>query len=58
MSCITNVGSAITIGRIFDALAPVVRQHPEHPEWFRWVERDVTLADIERLERLEEHDAA
>jgi len=31
-------------------LTPIVRQHPE---WFRWVERDVTLADLDRLERLE-----
>jgi hypothetical protein len=47
----SGFGSAVRIGQIFDALAPVVRLHPE---WFVWVERPVSLADIERIERLED----
>ena len=46
----SGYGSAVRIGQVFDVLTPIVRQHPE---WFRWVERDVTLADLDRLERLE-----
>jgi hypothetical protein len=30
----------------------------EHPNWFRTIERDVTLADIERAAKLEELDAS
>ena len=37
-------------GQIVDALHPIVR---EHPSWFRWPARDVSLGDIERMERLE-----
>ena len=47
----SGFGTAITIGRIYDALGPAVRQHPER---FRWVERDVLPEDLERLERIEE----
>jgi hypothetical protein len=37
-------------GQIVDALHSIVK---EHPSWFRWPARDVSIADIERLERLE-----
>jgi hypothetical protein len=37
-------------GRVYDVLDPRVR---EHPGWFRLIERDVTPADIERLEKLQ-----
>jgi hypothetical protein len=37
-------------GQLLDALHPIVRQHPD---WFRWPERDVTREDVERLEKLE-----
>lgn len=37
-------------GQLLDALHPIVRQHPD---WFRWPERDVLLEDIERMEWLE-----
>lgn len=50
----SGFGTAIRIGQVFDALSPVVRQHPD---WFRWVARDVRLDDLERLERLEREDA-
>lgn len=43
-------GYAIRRGQIFDALQPVVR---EHPEWFVWVKRPVMHEDLDRLERLE-----
>ena len=51
----SGFGSAIRQGQIFDALQPVVR---EHPEWFVWVKRPVMREDLDRLARLEEHDAA
>jgi hypothetical protein len=37
-------------GQILDVLDEHVRRHPE---WFRWIERDVTPGDITRMERHE-----
>ena len=51
----SGFGSAIRRGQIFDALNPIVIQHPE---WFVWVKRPVMLEDLDRLERLERPDAA
>lgn len=51
----SGFGSAITIGRIDDALDPRVRNHPE---WFSWVERIVRPEDLDRLERAEQADQA
>jgi hypothetical protein len=44
----SGFGTAITIGKIYDALSPAVRQHPE---WFRYIERDVLPEDLDRLDR-------
>jgi hypothetical protein len=41
-------------GQILDVLNPLVRQHPE---WFEWPRRDVSLADIERIEKHERLEA-
>jgi hypothetical protein len=46
-------GGSIVKGQIVDALHPVVA---EHPEWFEWPQRHVTLEDVERFSRLEEVD--
>lgn len=48
-------GTGIKKGRVYDIADPVVRRSPQ---LFEFPRRDVTLADIERLERLEEHDSA
>ena len=44
-------GGGLVRGRAYDALDPVVRQHPER---FEWPRRDVTIEDLERLERSED----
>lgn len=44
------VRSLLRRGQILDVLSEVVRKNPS---WFRWPERDVTLEDVERLEKLE-----
>jgi hypothetical protein len=38
--------SQLRTGQILDVLDEQVRRHPE---WFRWIERDVTPEDIERM---------
>jgi hypothetical protein len=48
-------GTGIKKGRVYDALDPVVRQNPQ---LFEFPRRDVTLADIERIARIEGGDAA
>ena len=47
----SGFGTAIMIGKIYDALSPHVR---ENPSFYRWVERDVLPEDLERLECIEE----
>lgn len=42
--------SVIRRGQMVDVLSPYVRQNPGA---FRWIEREVTAADVERLEKLE-----
>jgi hypothetical protein len=44
------VRSQLRIGQILDVLSEHVRRNPG---WFRWIERDVSPEDIERMERLE-----
>jgi hypothetical protein len=46
----SGFGHALRIGQVLDVFSPVVRANPS---WFVWVEREVSPADIERLERLE-----
>jgi hypothetical protein len=46
--------STLTQGQILDVLHPLVRQHPE---WFEWPRRDVSLADVERIEKHERLEA-
>jgi hypothetical protein len=40
-------------GQILDVLDDHVRQHPE---WFTWIERDGTIEDVRRLERLDQEE--
>ena len=42
--------STLRAGQVCDILSDVVRKNPS---WFRWPGRDVTLDDVERMERLE-----
>lgn len=42
--------SQLRSGQILDVLSDVVRKNPS---WFRWIERDVTAEDVERMERHE-----
>jgi hypothetical protein len=42
--------SQLRSGQILDVLSDVVRKNPS---WFRWIERDVSAADVERMERHE-----
>jgi hypothetical protein len=48
------IRSTLRAGQICDVLSDVVRKNPN---WFRWEARDVTLADIERMERHERHNS-
>jgi hypothetical protein len=42
--------STLRVGQILDVLSDLVRKNPS---WFRWDARDVTSADIERMEKLQ-----
>jgi hypothetical protein len=46
--------SQLRSGQIVDVLSDVVRKNPS---WFRWIERDVTAEDVERMERHERHNS-
>ena len=48
-------GTGIRKGRVYDLLDPVVRANPQ---LFEFPRRDVTLADIERIEQQDGGDAA
>jgi hypothetical protein len=42
--------SQLRSGQILDVLSDVVSKNPS---WFRWIERDVSPEDIERMEKLQ-----